>query len=74
MKHGDKVRVFFTEKSIGVVDDMKPLHDTVQTIDTVHNSPNYGIMYSLVGCESEHGLPYWFVGEWLTPVREGEEI
>jgi len=56
------------------VEDMKPLHNTVQTIESTHNAPGYGIMYTIAGCKSRHGLPYWFVPEWLTPVGEGAEI
>lgn len=74
MKQGDKVLVFYTEKSIGIMDDMKPLHNTVQTIESTHNAPGYGVMYTIKGCESRHGLPYWFVPEWLTPIGEGAEI
>lgn len=73
MKQGDRVRVVYTAKSFGITEEMKKYNNTYQTIEAVHNSPNYGIMFTLVGCRSTFDLPFWFVEEWLTPVIEGEE-
>lgn len=73
MKTGDRVLVSFASNSIGVVDNMRAYGNTEQTISGVHyvkgEKSQLGVMFTLEGCET-HGLPFWFLPEWLTPLVE----
>ena len=77
MKSGDRVWVLLPKNAVGVTDDMRVLNESKQVIKETHvvvrGKSQVGVMYSLEGCTSHFGQPYWFVEEWLTPMVERAE-
>lgn len=66
--------VIFSDSSVGVTAEMRKYQCTDQVVESIHSAPGYGTMYTLEGCVSSMGLPFWFLPEWLVPLGEGAEI
>ena len=74
---GDRVKVMLpTNESTGA-NTVKQFQDKVTVIKDVHiarkGKSTLGTAYTLAGCKTDWGLPYWFCEEWLVPLDEGVE-
>lgn len=76
IKPGDKVIVNVTETSQVPNNPVKKYHGKEFIVDHVkiHYTYNHMIkkQYTLEGCESEYGLPYWFTDKEL--IKVGDDL
>lgn len=68
LKVGDKVRVTIPSGDIASANSVRQFDGKITVIKGIHHY-KYGSVYTLKGCKSNYGIPYEFVGEWLTLVE-----
>lgn len=76
IKPGDKVMVNVLETTQIPNNPVKKYHGQEFIVDQVKTHYNYSKMikrqYTLEGCVSEYGLPYWFTDKEL--IKVGEDL
>ena len=72
-KKGDRVKVMLPSKEVTGVDTVKQFQGLESVIKDVSIN-SYGHSYTLKGCKTDWGLPYWFCEDWLVPIDEGVAV
>lgn len=77
-KKGDRVKVMLPSKEVTGVDTVKQFQGLESVIKDVSINYKlksaYGYSYTLKGCKTDWGLPYWFCEDWLVPIDEGVAV
>lgn len=65
LRAGDTVRIRLPKNEIGVTRGMLAYNGAETKIAHIDNPTGKARSYILDGCVTDHGMPYYFVEEWL---------
>lgn len=70
LKEGDRVRVYLPKTETTIIGAVRAFNGMETKITKVHHKPKViAAQYTLEGCVSKFGTPYFFLGEWLIPLE-----
>lgn len=71
---GDRVKVMLPAGESTGAYTVKQFQGKVTVIKDIHvtrkGKSTLGTAYTLAGCKTDWGLPYWFCEEWLVPLDD----
>ena len=74
LRTGDTVRIKLPKSDMGITRGMLVYNGAETNITRIINPTGKARSYNLDGCDTECGMPYFFVEDWLIPLDEEEGV